>query len=188
MAVDLSKVGSEAVVKKLYEAMFLVDSDEAAADWDGVEGAIRNILKKAEAEIVLLEKWDERRLAYEIDGRSRGTYILCYFRAEGGRIRGIEREVKLSERIVRVLILCTEGRDRAYIERDIGTPDAEATVAEEDASGARVEEAPQEAVAEGVEETEAETGEGEDTESGVCEDEPLRKEGDIEAGGEVTAQ
>jgi small subunit ribosomal protein S6 len=93
---------------KLYEAMFLVDSDEAAADWDGVNTTIKNILKKAGAEIVSITKWDDRKLAYEIKGKSKGTYILCYFRAEGGRLRDIERDVQLSERIMRVLILCAE--------------------------------------------------------------------------------
>ena len=40
------------VTKKLYEAMFLVDSAHAAADWDGVNETIKNILERAEAEIV----------------------------------------------------------------------------------------------------------------------------------------
>ena len=100
----------ETIVKKLYEAMFLVDSAEAA-DWDAVITTIKNILEKAEAEIVSIKKWDERKLAYEINGKSRGTYILCYFKAEGERVGDIERDVQLSEQIMRVLILCAEGRE-----------------------------------------------------------------------------
>jgi small subunit ribosomal protein S6 len=94
--------------KKLYEAMFLVDSAEAAADWEGVNSAIKKVLERAGAEIVSIRKWDERWLAYEIGGKSRGLYLLSYFRAEGGRIREIERAVRLSERIMRVLILSAE--------------------------------------------------------------------------------
>ena len=107
----------ETIVKKLYEAMFLVDSAEAA-DLDAVITAIKNILEKAEAEIVSIKKWDERKLAYEINGKTRGTYILCYFRAEGGRIQDIERDVQLSERIMRVLILSAEHIKQEDIERD----------------------------------------------------------------------
>ncbi len=108
----------ETIVKKLYEAMFLIDSAEAAADWDGINTTIRNILERAEAEIVSIEKWDERKLAYEINGKTRGTYILCYFRAAGDRIRDIERDVRLSERIIRVLILCAEHREKEDVEKD----------------------------------------------------------------------
>ena len=108
----------ETVVKKLYEAMFLVDSAEAAADWDGVIETIEKLLEKAEAEIVSIRKWDERRLAYEIKGCSRGTYILCYFRVNGEEIGGIERDVQLSERIMRVLILCAEAVSQEDVDKD----------------------------------------------------------------------
>jgi len=92
-------------INRLYEAMFLVDSGEAASDWEGLEKAIRKILSRNHAEVVSLGKWDERRLAYEVQGKGRGTYILCYFRADGDGVTGIERDVQLSERIMRVLIL-----------------------------------------------------------------------------------
>ena len=102
----------KAVVKRLYEAMFLVDS-VTQADWDKINAIIKKILEKAGAEIVSMEKWDERRLAYEIGGKNRGTYILCYFHADGQKIRQIERDAQLSESIMRVLILGTEGRETA---------------------------------------------------------------------------
>ena len=104
-------------MKKLYEAMFLVDSIQAASDWDGIIGAIETILKRAEAEIVSMKKWDERRLAYEIQKKSRGTYILCYFRADGQKISAIERDVKLAERIMRVLILSAETRSQEDVDK-----------------------------------------------------------------------
>ena len=108
----------ETIAKKLYEGMFLVDSAEAAADWDKVETSIKNILVRAEVEIVSVKKWDERKLAYEIGGKSRGTYILCYFRADGERIRDIERDVQLSELIMRVLILSAEHITQEGIEKE----------------------------------------------------------------------
>lgn len=115
----------ETIVKKLYEAMFLIDSAEAAADWDGIITAIKNILERSEVEIVSMEKWQERKLAYTIKGKTRGTYILCYFRAGGERIRDIERDVRLSERIMRVLILCAEHREKEYIEKNTAVVPAE---------------------------------------------------------------
>ena len=105
------------VAKKLYEAMFLIDPALAAQDWDGVNQTIRTILERAEAEIVSMRKWDERKLAYNIRGRSRGTYILCYFRAGGDRIQEIERDVRLSERIMRVLVLNAEHITQQDIEK-----------------------------------------------------------------------
>jgi small subunit ribosomal protein S6 len=107
-----------AAKNKLYEGMFLIDSSQAGADWDGIMAAIRRILEKAGAEIDSIRKWDDRRLAYEIKGKSRGTYILSYFRVDGERIRDIEKSVRLSEKIMRVLILSAERLRPEDIEKD----------------------------------------------------------------------
>jgi small subunit ribosomal protein S6 len=111
--------------KKLYEGMFLVDSAEAASDWDGINAAIKKILDRAKAEIVSIRKWDDRRLAYDIRGVSRGTYLLCYFRADGRQIQSIEKAVQLSEKIIRVLILSTERMTQEDIEKDTPATKAE---------------------------------------------------------------
>jgi small subunit ribosomal protein S6 len=105
--------------------MFLVDSAVAGADWDGVLAAIKRTLERAEAEIVSIRKWDERRLAYDIKGKARGTYILCYFKVDGQKIGDIENTVKLSEKIVRVLILNAEGMTEEDIEKDTPATKAE---------------------------------------------------------------
>ena len=122
----------ETVTKKLYEAMFLVGSDEAARDWEGINKVVRTILEKADVDIVSMSKWDERRLAYGIAGQNRGTYILCYFNADGGRIRDIEREVRLSERIMRVLILDASKTGQGEIKGDDPEVQAEKDVRQSD--------------------------------------------------------
>ena len=105
-------------VKRLYEGLFLVDSNEAASDWQGVIDAIEKIFSRAEAEVVSLKKWDERRLAYAIKKKSRGTYILTYFNADPLKIGSIERDVQLSERILRVMVLTTERMSQEDIDRE----------------------------------------------------------------------
>ena len=120
------------IVKRLYEGLFLVDSGEAASDWKGVNQTIEKILDKAGGEVVSIKKWDERRLAYEISGKSRGTYILAYFHCDSTNIAAIERAVQLNEQIMRVLILRTDRMSTEDIER--ATPamviEAEAAAAE----------------------------------------------------------
>ena len=95
----------ETGVKKLYEVMFLIDSAEAAKDWDGIIELVTKMLNKIDAQIISLKKWDERPLAYSIKKCTRGTYILSYFKADGRKITELERDVLLSERVMRALIL-----------------------------------------------------------------------------------
>ena len=120
MVRDSSKVSLETVnvSVRLYEGLFLVDSAQAAADWDAVIAAIQGLLEKAKAEIVSIGKWDERKLEYKIRGETRGTYILCYFRVDGSKIQQLERNIQLSPTIWRALILNAEARSAADIEKE----------------------------------------------------------------------
>ena len=128
---------------KLYEAMFLVDSAKAAADWTGIEDAIKHVMQRADAEVLSINKWDERRLAYEVKGCNRGTYILCYFKADGSRIRDIERDVQLSEQFMRLLILSAEGRE-TDVEKETPTMKVEREIREKrEAAEAKAAEAAQ---------------------------------------------
>jgi small subunit ribosomal protein S6 len=87
-----------------YEAMFLL-SQATAADLSGALDHIREIISRGHGEIIAMRKWDERRLAYEIDGQKRGYYVLVYFKAPGVDIAHVERDCNLSEKIMRAMIL-----------------------------------------------------------------------------------
>ena len=132
--------------RKLYEGMFLIDSAQAA-DWDATTTTIKNILKRSDAEIVEMKKWDDRRLAYEIDGKIRGTYILCYFKVDAEKIQDIEKAVRLSERIMRVLILSTEEMTADDMAKDTPAEKArkEAAAGEQTGAAGAAEAAPVEA-------------------------------------------
>jgi small subunit ribosomal protein S6 len=107
----------ETAVKRLYEGLFLIDSALAAADWDQVLGMLRKFLDRAGADVVSMKKWDDRKLAYDIQGKGRGTYILIYFNCDPSRIHGIERDVQLSEQVMRVMILRTDRMSQNDINR-----------------------------------------------------------------------
>lgn len=87
-----------------YEAMFLL-SQAVAADLASAIEHIKEIMTRGHAEVIAMRKWDERRLAYEIQGQKRGYYVLVYFKAPGDQLSHIERDCNLSEKIMRVLIL-----------------------------------------------------------------------------------
>ena len=87
-----------------YEAMFLFDP-AAGSSLESVQTEVDRLMTRAEAEVIVTRRLEDRRLAFEIDGRKRGLYVLTYFRAEGPTIGALERDVRLSESILRVLIL-----------------------------------------------------------------------------------
>jgi len=93
-----------ALVKKTlvnqYEGMFLLP----AGDVDAAIQLVRGIIEKHAGSILVIKKWDERKLAYEIGTHKRGLYILAYFSAPGSVVASIERDVTLSDNVLRVLV------------------------------------------------------------------------------------
>jgi len=87
-----------------YEAMFLFPQ-AASADMNGAMDHIKEVLSKGEATLHSLVKWDERRLAYDIDGNKRGVYFLSRFTADTRKVKEIERDCRLSEKMLRSLIV-----------------------------------------------------------------------------------
>jgi small subunit ribosomal protein S6 len=74
-----------ATATKQYEAMFLF-GQAAAQDLDGAITQVRTIVERHGGEILVLKKWDERKLAYEIAKQKRGTYVICYYRGPGASV------------------------------------------------------------------------------------------------------
>src|SRR3954464_12280061 len=85
--------------------MFLLDSTKVAVSWDESVKHVHDILSKHQSEIVASRQWDERRLAYSVDGDKKGTYLLTYFKADGTAVKEIVADCHLSDVILRELIL-----------------------------------------------------------------------------------
>jgi small subunit ribosomal protein S6 len=86
-----------------YEALFLFPQS-ASADLQAALQHIEEIMSRNKADIIALRKWDERRLAYDIKGNKRGVYFLAYFKADARNLEGIDRDCRLSERLLRSLV------------------------------------------------------------------------------------
>lgn len=116
---------------KTYEAMFLFDPS-FAAEAGNPEKEVTRLMERASAQIVMNKKWEERKLAYEIKGRKRGSYWLTFFQADPQAITGIERDAQLSEVILRLLVqradhMTEEDMNKAYTARSQPVPVKPAT-------------------------------------------------------------
>jgi small subunit ribosomal protein S6 len=103
--------------KKLnqYEGMFLLPAS-AAAEVDASIKTVTGIIERHGGKILVIKKWDERKLMYEIKKQKRGLYVIAYFTAPGDAITGIERDVNLSEDVIRVLVTDAEHLNKEEME------------------------------------------------------------------------
>ena len=113
-----------------YEGMFLLDSSKAATAWDDKVKHVHDILTKHESEIVASRQWDERRLAYTVDGHKKGTYLLTYFKTDGSHLNEIVADCRLSDLILRELVLKVHPKlaDHLVNQAMTSTPNVDAEV------------------------------------------------------------
>lgn len=137
---------------RLYEAMIIVDDGRCAEDYDAVTEHIQGILRKSNADVKKFSKWDSRRLAYPIGRHNRGVYLLVYFMAEPDAMTQINRDLTLSETVVRSLITVplrdTERRilhPEEFIEEEAPAEEGDAPAAEGDAPAKTEGETPEKA-------------------------------------------
>jgi len=104
---------------RLYEGMFLIDQQQMAGDLNAALNFVQQLIERREGEIVSLRKWEERRLAYAINGQKRGTYLLTLFRAQPQQIQSMERDVNLSDMVSRVMFIRGDHMGEVEVQAEI---------------------------------------------------------------------
>lgn len=84
-----------------YEVMYVVDAtlDESART--EVINRFSDIVKKNGGEIDRVDEWGKRRLAYAINDKPEGYYVLVCLHAPTELPKEIERNLRISEQILR---------------------------------------------------------------------------------------
>jgi small subunit ribosomal protein S6 len=98
------------LTQKVYEGMYIFDSNRFGQDPNKVSGQISEMVQKAGGEMLVSRLWEERRLAYPIKGHRKGTYWLTYFRLDGDQLTKVERQCQLNDNVLRVLFLSVDPR------------------------------------------------------------------------------
>ena len=93
------------MAQNTYECMFVLDTNKVSGDVPAAAQQLHGILEKNQAEVLASRPWDERRLCYPVKGQKKGLYYLTYFRTEGKNLVNIERDVSLTEMILRSLVI-----------------------------------------------------------------------------------
>lgn len=88
-----------------YECLFLLDPNKSSANWDTAMSQANGIIERNGGEIVVSSPWGEPKLAYPVKKFKKGTYLLTYFKAEPSRLIAIERETRLTDLVLRHLII-----------------------------------------------------------------------------------
>lgn len=90
-----------------YELIFLVDAGLPKEELDALIEKLQGAIEQRDGVVENVRVSDIRRLAYEIKKRTHGVYVVVNFWLFPPQIAELERLLRLDERVLRHVIICT---------------------------------------------------------------------------------
>ncbi len=114
-----------------YEVVYILRpslaEEEATRKLENLHGLVT---RSEGSQVVAIDHWGPRQLAYQITGETQGYYVVAQFRAEPGDLGEFERILKLDDEVLRYLVVLSEGEPTsgmsivAESRTDAGQPEA----------------------------------------------------------------
>lgn len=98
------------MAENAYEGLFIFDANRYAREPANVSGQLATMIQKHGGMVLASRLWEERRLAYPINGQRKGTYWLTYFKIDSSQIEPMRRECQINENVLRELMLKIDPR------------------------------------------------------------------------------
>ncbi len=94
---------------KKYEVMFIINP---ALEDEKREAAIEKVkaVITAEGEIEKVDAWGMRKLAYPIEKKNEGYYVVIEFSASPELPKELDRRLRISDDVMRHIIVCKEAK------------------------------------------------------------------------------
>lgn len=101
-----------------YEIMLVVSPELEKEEHEEVLGGLASEIEKGNGSVDIILDWRRRRLAYEINKLQEGHYYLVYFTAQGSIVPELEHYFKVTDSIMRYMIVrATEQEFAAAVEK-----------------------------------------------------------------------
>lgn len=110
-----------------YELMVIIDPEVDERTIAPQLDKFLDVIRKDGGTVDSVDIWGRRRLAYEIQKKTEGIYAVVNFTAEAATTSEVDRQLKLSEAVMRTKVL---RKDEAVVDLSKAEPAAETAAAE----------------------------------------------------------
>ncbi|MDY6098862.1 MAG: 30S ribosomal protein S6 [Bacteroidaceae bacterium] len=100
-----------------YETVFILTPVLSDEQMKEAVNKFKGVLTKAGAEIINEENWGLKKLAYTIDKKNTGFYVLIEFKAEPQVLKTLEVAYRREEKVLRFLTVKMEKYAAEYAEK-----------------------------------------------------------------------
>ena len=89
----------------VYEGLFIFDSNKFAREREGLAKEVEALVEGIDGEVLVSRLWEERRLAFPINGQRKGAYWLMYFKAPTLRVKELTRACEINDSVLRQMFV-----------------------------------------------------------------------------------
>lgn len=90
---------------RLYEATYVLDPDMEDEELTQIQEKFSNLIAKSGGEIVNVDNWGKRKLAYEVEGKTEGVYIVMRINSEEPTQNVLKRNFNINDKVLKSLIV-----------------------------------------------------------------------------------
>ena len=94
---------------RTYESIFIVHPEVIGDDQVALIDKYKTILSDQGADVLKVENWGTRTLAYQVKKQSKGCFVLVIFDAEPTVIAEYERRMRIDEKVIKFQTVILEG-------------------------------------------------------------------------------
>jgi small subunit ribosomal protein S6 len=84
-----------------YETIFILDPDLEEEQTQSVIEKIKGIITQTNGEILKVEDWGKRKLAYEVNKKPKGHYFLIHFLGSPALLSELERNFRVMDAVIK---------------------------------------------------------------------------------------
>ena len=92
-----------------YEALFIVTPSFDEGGVAEMSEAVKELVEANDGQVLFVDLWGRRRLAYPVQGHGDGYYVLMVFNGESELLDRINNHFRITEPIIRHLVVTFEG-------------------------------------------------------------------------------
>jgi small subunit ribosomal protein S6 len=109
-----------------YETMLVLDPELSKEQVDGFVEKLKQFLGDRGTEVLKVEEWGLQNLAYEINKKNKGYYLLLYLNGGVALVAEMERTLRLMEEVLRYLTVKAEAGDTEALQQgEVPEPEEE---------------------------------------------------------------
>ena len=90
---------------RTYEIMLILPAEADDQAVSGVIDRIKGVIGASGGDVTKVDQWGRRRLAFEIDKRSEGFYVVAEMNADPTSIKELDRVLSLADDVVRFKVV-----------------------------------------------------------------------------------